>query len=720
MIGKTTIAGGGRQRNDQCADRFDSYKTSFRNFLLLGVSALLLAACAVPADPMSVAEMRSRNKADLEKLFARQEPITQPLTIHDVMARVLKYNLDNKLKIMEEALSRRQVDVADMSLLPRMATTAGYVSRSNESASSSKSITTGKQSLETSTSQDQLRRTADLTMAWNILDFGVGYVSALQQSDRALVAEERRRKVVHNILQDTRTVYWRAVAAERLQGRIGPLLQRIDRALRDSRVINEMKLTAPLEALTYQKQLLKTRQQLLDLQKELQVAKSQLATLMDLPPSTDVPLATAKRTDKDVPKLKLDPEKIEEIALLRRPELVEEAYQARIGANETRKAMLRMLPGIELSFGVNFDSNSFLLYNRWADYGARAVWNLFNVFTGPANIALAEAQESFIETRRLALGMAVLTQSRVSWLRWRQSLDAWKVAQDLEKVERGISAQMRSEVDAERRGELGALQSAFDALLAELGADLAFAETQNAAGNVLVSMGYDPLPADMKSDALPDIAAVLRQREEDWFSGRVRLEPPPEEKKPEEKKAEVVVKAQEPPAIPEPVPVAAPVADAAPAPVSAPPAPASPPVAPAVAEPVPPPVSTPVAAPTPLMFSPPPEPAAEPSASAAPTDSTVVSQTAAPSSSPSDGWQAALGTFADAALASDNWETLTKRNPKLTAGLTPVYVTASRRSDGASFVILRASGFAGPNAAARFCDAVRVGARTCLVKAPGQ
>lgn len=504
----------------------DRRSAVLRRILTLGTSIALLSACSVSPDPMSVADMRTRSKADLEKLFTRQEPITQPLTIHDVMARVLKYNLDNKLKVMESALAQRQVDVADMSLLPRMAATAGYVSRSNESASSSRSITTGRQSLETSTSQDQFRRTADLTMAWNILDFGVSYVGAQQQRDRALVAEERRRKVVHNILQDTRAVYWRAVAAERLQGRIAPLLQRIDRALKDSRTINEMKLTSPVDALTYQKQLLKTRQQLLDLQKELQVAKSQLAALMDLPPTTDVPLLAAKRTDKDVPKVDLDPEKIEEIALLRRPELVEEAYQARIGANETRKAMLRMLPGIELSVGTNFDSNSFLLYNRWADYGTRAVWNLFNVFTGPSNIALAEAQESFIETRRLALGMAVLTQSRVAWLRYRQALDGWKVAQEIEEVERGLAAQMRSEVAAERRGELAALQSAFDALLAELSADLAFAETQNAAGNILVSMGFDPLPADLNSDALPAIAAALKAREDEWFSGRIRLEPP--------------------------------------------------------------------------------------------------------------------------------------------------------------------------------------------------
>jgi outer membrane protein, multidrug efflux system len=695
---------------------------ALRRGVISGAAVALLSACAVPADPMSVADMRAQGKADMAKLFARQEPIAQPLTVHDVMARVLKYNLDNKLKVMESALSQRQVDVADMSLLPRMATTAGYVSRSNESASSSKSITTGKQSLETSTSQDQLRRTADLTMAWNILDFGVSYVGALQQRDRALVAEERRRKVVHNILQDVRAVYWRAVAAERMQGRIGPLLQRIDRALKDSRSINEMKLTSPVDALTYQKQLLKTRQQLLDLQKELQVAKSQLAALMDLPPTMDVPLLIAKRSDKDVPKIRLDPEKIEEVALLRRPELVEEAYQARIGANETRKAMLRMLPGIELSFGVNFDSNSFLLYNRWADYGARTVWNLFNVFTGPSNIALAEAQESFIETRRLALGMAVLTQSRVAWLRWRQALDGWKVAQEIEKVERGLAAQMRDEVAAQRRGELAALQSAFDALVAELSADLAFAETQNAAGNILVSMGFDPLPADLNSDALPDIAAALKAREDQWFSGRIQLEPPAEEKKPEEKKAEPAAAVQAPePVAPPAAPASVVVAPVEKAAELAVPVQAPEPVAPApvvVAAPAPVPVPEPPKAPEPSPVAPAPVPV--PVMDPAPVPTAEPDPVPAAPPVVTGGYQAAMGVYADEAPAAAEWSRLSGRNPRLTAGLNPVYVTVARRKDGATFIALRAAGFNGPNEAARFCDAVRVGDRACSVKAPGQ
>lgn len=57
------------------------------------------------------------------------------------------------------------------------------ITRNNDLASSSRSVLTGRQSLEPSTSQDRRRATADLTASWNVLDFGVSYYQAQQQAD---------------------------------------------------------------------------------------------------------------------------------------------------------------------------------------------------------------------------------------------------------------------------------------------------------------------------------------------------------------------------------------------------------------------------------------------------------------------------------------------------------------------------------------------------------
>ncbi|WP_244442591.1 TolC family protein [Azospirillum lipoferum] len=81
------------------------------------------------------------------------------------------------------------------------------------------------------------RRTGDLGFTWNVLDFGVSYLRARQSSNLVLVADERRRRVVQGILQDVRTAYWRAVAAERLLERIEPLERRVEGARRDARTL---------------------------------------------------------------------------------------------------------------------------------------------------------------------------------------------------------------------------------------------------------------------------------------------------------------------------------------------------------------------------------------------------------------------------------------------------------------------------------------------------
>jgi hypothetical protein len=95
---------------------------------------------------------------------------------------------------MAEAVARRDFDLSELNLLPRLTANGSVVTRSNREASSSESIRTGTQSLEPSTSTDKTRAYGDLTFSWHVLDFGVSYFEAQQQSDRLLIAEQRRRK----------------------------------------------------------------------------------------------------------------------------------------------------------------------------------------------------------------------------------------------------------------------------------------------------------------------------------------------------------------------------------------------------------------------------------------------------------------------------------------------------------------------------------------------
>lgn len=488
-------------------------------FFSVSVLALAISGCAVTSQPIdrSVSEQRARQ--DLQTMFKDQEPVSGPLTLHEAMARAVKYNLEARLKVMEEALAKRQVDLASFDMLPRMAMEAGYAGRSNVSAASSRSVLTNTQSLEPSTSQDRDRGVADLTMVWNVLDFGVSYVSAKQQADQRLIVQERRRKVVHTIIQDVRSAYWRAVAADRLLKQIDGLMARVDEARDSSQRMSRERIGDPVQALSYQRALIDATRQLEEQRRALSLAKTELAALINLPLNTDFSLAASP--DYQVPELKVDIGRLEEEALASRPELREQDYQARISAAETRKAMLRLLPGLEFSAGGHYDSNSFLVNQSWADYGVKVTWNLFNAISAPAAIDVAKAGESVAAARRQAMSMAVLAQLYVANANFHEAQRQFQTNQQLADLDGQIAEQLRNRYKTQSIGELDLIQGELNTLNAQLERDLSYAELRNAYAQLFVSAGVDPLPETLPDSNLSTIAGALESSESRWESGDI-------------------------------------------------------------------------------------------------------------------------------------------------------------------------------------------------------
>lgn len=490
---------------------------------LFGASllALMVSGCAVTSDPIERSVSEQRGRADLRNMYKDQEPLSGPLTLHQAMARAVKYNLEGRLKIMEEALAKRQLDLASFDMLPRMALDAGYVGRNNVSASSSQSVRTGTQSLEPSTSQDRDRDVADLTMVWNVLEFGVSYISAKQQGDQRLIVQERRRKVINTIVQDVRSAYWRAVAAERLLGQIDSLMVRVEQAQANSQSMSEQRIGDPIQALSYQRSLIEATRQLQEQRRALSLAKTELATLINLPLGTDLKLATSD--DYPIPELKVSLAALEQEALTSRPELREQDYQTRISAAETRKAMLRLLPGLEFSAGGHYDSNSFLVEQGWADYGVKVTWNLFNVISAPAAIDVAKAGEEVAAARRQAMSIAILAQLYVARANYQEALRQFKTNQQLSDIDGQIVGQLRNRHEAAGIGELDLIQGELNNLKADLRRDLSYADLRNAYGQIFASAGLDPLPDQVQSTQVQSIATALASRESAWASGNISV-----------------------------------------------------------------------------------------------------------------------------------------------------------------------------------------------------
>lgn len=489
--------------------------TASGKLLLAVATTALLAGCAIKPRPFSEEERKALVAEGRQSLFVGQAPLAAPVTLEEAMARALKYNLDYRVKIMEEAVAQRQLDLSSVDLLPKLTASAGYASRDNVLASSSQDIVSGNQSLVPSTSSERDSHRGDLSFSWNVLDFGVSYYGARQQADQVLAARERRRKVVHMLMQQTRMAYWQAAGAQRLESRIEPLLAETRKAIEDSKAIENERLQTPLNALNYQRELLDLVLQLEAIRNELQQAKPKLAALMNIAPGTEFQLAAP--TDLQVPQLRLKSEDMEEVALSNRPELIEAAYKERIGLVETRKAMLRLLPGLQLQTGAHYDSNQFLVNNSWRDAGLQVGWNLLNLVNAGKIKRGAQAQYDLAREQRLAMNMAVLTQVHVAALDYAGRQQQYDLVRQSDDVRQRILTHTRNAVAANADGRLSEIRASTGALMSELRLYQSYAAMQGAYGQLVASLGLDPLPDSVGSHDVAALSQALQATEQHWL-----------------------------------------------------------------------------------------------------------------------------------------------------------------------------------------------------------
>jgi len=502
--------------------KYDNVMRSIMRPVLFAGAVVVLSACSVTPEPLTLGDHSKRMNEDVVELFQAQDVVSHPITLEEAMARAIKYNLDHRLKVMENALASHQLTSANLSMLPALTATAGYTGRDNISGSNSVSLADNTESLTSSSSTDRDVKTFDLTLTWNVLDLGMSYVRAKQQADRQLITRERRRKVLHNVIQNVRSAYWNAVSADRLLVKITPLSVKVTTALDNARKSQMAGAEAPLSALRYRRELLDTLRQLKVLRRELTTSKFRLAALMNLKPGSAFSL-DASTVTSTLPEFDLDVDRLERLALLHRPELREETYQDRISHNDVKLAYMGMIPGLSFNTGYNANTNSYAWEQTWYSWGSSITSNLFNVFTGPQNVKVSEAKTDVVKVRRMALSMAVMSQVHVSVAGYNQAIGEFKTANEMNDVESEILSKIKSDVSAGTGGTRSVIRAELQALLSELRQDLAFSEVRNAVGRIYVSLGADPLPDTIKDYDLATLATTLKDVNDEWFTGAFNL-----------------------------------------------------------------------------------------------------------------------------------------------------------------------------------------------------
>ncbi|WP_371396899.1 TolC family protein [Fretibacter rubidus] len=487
---------------------------SFKTALVSTTVALALVSCASSGSTeMSADELASHASEMKETVGASQEAVTASINLYEAMARALKYNLDHRVSMMSLDLARRDYELSGYDMLPKVVASGGYYGRNNDAGARSLSLLSGRESLEPSTSQEREYLAGDLTASWNVLDFGLSKIRAEQLGDEVQIAEERRRKAVIEMMEDVHRAYWRAVSAERLGQRLGTLESDVRTAFDSSRALYESRRTAPMPALSYQRELNDIQGQAQRMQRELGLARMELAALMGLRPDQEFTLVMPSHTQRPRA-LAMDLDTMIDSALSLRPEVREAAYMARISEKDIKKATLEGLPSLEGFAGINASTNDFLFNQDWVSYGAKASWNLLKVFETPARKRKAGAKLALEKQRALATSMAVMTQVSVARARYAALMDEYSTANTGAMVQNDILGQVETLAAASKSSTQTLVRERMNAILSEARRDAVHAEMREAAANIYTSMGYDPYGSDITGRE--DVATLTASLEALW------------------------------------------------------------------------------------------------------------------------------------------------------------------------------------------------------------
>ncbi|MBF0435360.1 MAG: TolC family protein [Magnetococcales bacterium] len=464
-----------------------------------------LSGCSIKPVALDRDQLERRIALDLQAMFAGASTPRDALTLEQAMARAVSHNLQQRVVALEGALALGLNELASYEMLPRVQASAGYVQRDRT----------------TYVSQDRFQTTNSLEAAWGVLDFGVSYLDARQKSDGVLVARQQRRKAALDLMAEVESAYGQALVAQRLEKSVRPLAARIGKALENAREVERQGIKPPQESLDFQKRLLKILDQLQRLQRQVSGSKLRLAELMNLEGGDSLPQLEENGfwLPLDLKSLP-DMAEMEEFALKNRPELLERHYQSRIQADESRKALLRLLPGLDVSVSRRYDNGSVYVNRSWVENGVNLAWNLIKAVTAPELLAQSQLEGVLEERRRLALSMTVLTQLRVAHLGLMEAKMSYETALELSKVDRRLFEHAVAGRDVATLSEAQLIESEADLLLQDARRDLAYSEIVSAASRLLNSLGLNRLPFGFETmdDEQLTLALEEMSRRPQWAS----------------------------------------------------------------------------------------------------------------------------------------------------------------------------------------------------------
>lgn len=481
---------------------------------------VMLTACGtVQVQPLSATDLKAQTALDRQTAMDNVPPVVGQLSMDEAIARALKYNLERRTRLMEEALAMNQFDNASWDMLPRLMANAGYTTRNEELITRSVDSVTGKPSLANPyISSERSHPTYDLGLTWNMLDFGMSYITARQTADRVNIAAERRRKAMHVLIQDVRTAFWRTASAQKLRDEVKETIVLAENALGDARKAEAERLRSPVDSLRYQRQLLENLRLLESIEQELSSGSIELANLINAPLGQEIEVRDPGSVVEGS-MLAMPIERMEELAVTQNADIREQFYNARIATEETRRVMLRLFPNLSFNYDLRYDSDRYLINNRWNDAGVHLSYNLMNLFSGPAQKRMADAGVKLADQRRVTAQMTVLTQVHLSRLQYQIAYKQYLRADEIWQADAKIAVHIKNRGTAETQGKLEQVANSTTAILSLLRRYQSLAQLQASASKVQATIGLEPVLGSVTDMSLDQLTKEVGASMAGWNQG---------------------------------------------------------------------------------------------------------------------------------------------------------------------------------------------------------
>ena len=448
---------------------------------------------------MGPGERAERTKSDLVALRETKFTPKGPITLDQAIARAIAYNLEGRVKEIEHEIADAELETRNYDMLPELS-----VEGRRDWLSEPRTTT-----------DDPVKNSANATITWNILDLGVSYAKAKQQANKVLIAREQERKALQDIVRKVRVAYRRAAGARQLMNSVNAISRSIKGAMQESRAMERSGANAVAESVSYRRGIIEAVRQALSVQRELRESRAQLAELLNIPPGTPFTLE-AEPLSVAMPVVPMSLPEMERYALDNRPELRVEDYKERVSDWQAREAMFSMLPAPKVSLGKNYSNDSYDLTPNWLSTGFQLGMNIFNLFSGASRIDEAEKRGELARRQRLAMTVAVLSQTRIAYIDFRNATQHMRLAREVARADQRLATLVASDAEYVNTNYFEAVQYATRTLRSEIEEHQAEVDLVKAQSELIHAIGLDAFPENIRLDDLDKLTQQVHAVTARW------------------------------------------------------------------------------------------------------------------------------------------------------------------------------------------------------------